>query len=31
MNIEVLQRLVRDQGGNLTPMFALTLLPSSAS
>jgi Flp pilus assembly protein TadG len=27
MNIEALQRLVRDQGGSLTPMFALTLLP----
>ena len=27
MNIEALQRLVRDQDGNLTPMFALTLLP----
>jgi Flp pilus assembly protein TadG len=27
MNIETLQRLVRDQDGNLTPMFALTLLP----
>jgi Flp pilus assembly protein TadG len=27
MNIEALRRLVHDQGGNLTPMFALTLLP----
>jgi Flp pilus assembly protein TadG len=27
MNIEALQRLVRDQDGSLTPMFALTLLP----
>jgi Flp pilus assembly protein TadG len=27
MNIEALQRLVRDEGGSLTPMFALTLLP----
>jgi Flp pilus assembly protein TadG len=27
MNIEALQRLVRDQEGSLTPMFALTLLP----
>jgi Flp pilus assembly protein TadG len=27
MNIEALQRLARDEQGNLTPMFALTLLP----
>jgi Flp pilus assembly protein TadG len=27
MNIEALQRLARDEGGNLAPMFALTLLP----
>ena len=27
MNIEALRRLARDQDGNLTPMFALTLLP----
>ena len=27
MNIEALQRLARDEDGNLTPMFALTLLP----
>ncbi len=27
MSIEALQRLVRDEGGSLTPMFALTLLP----
>ena len=27
MNFEALQRLARDEGGNLTPMFALILLP----
>jgi Flp pilus assembly protein TadG len=27
MNIEALQRLVRDEDANVTPMFALTLLP----
>lgn len=27
MNIEALRRLARDEAGNLTPMFALTLLP----
>jgi Flp pilus assembly protein TadG len=27
MNIEALQRLVHDEDGNLTPIFALTLLP----
>jgi Flp pilus assembly protein TadG len=27
MNMETLQRLARDEGGNLAPMFALTLLP----
>jgi Flp pilus assembly protein TadG len=27
MNIEVLQHLVRDQKGSITPMFALSLLP----
>jgi Flp pilus assembly protein TadG len=27
MNIEALRRLVQNQDGNLTPMFALTLLP----
>jgi Flp pilus assembly protein TadG len=27
MNIEALRRLARDQDGNFTPMFALTLLP----
>src|SRR6516164_8935243 len=27
MSIEALRRLARDEDGNLTPMFALTLLP----